>query len=136
MERSSNDNEAAVKVNAGAVFHMYGGKIGGNAKAIIANGEVNVSGGTVSAKRQAMEVYAGSEVTVSGDAALSVTGTGYSTIAVYGGVVNIRGGKVTNDSGVAVYVPTGESTLNISGGVISTSPSAKQDTVRLVSDSA
>ena len=136
VERSSDDNEAAVKVNAGAVFHMYGGKIGGNAKAIIANGEVNVSGGTVSAKRQAMEVYAGSEVTVSGNAALSVTGSGYSTIAVYGGTVNIRGGKVTNDSGVAVYVPTGESTLNISGGVISTSPSAKKDTVRLVSDSA
>ena len=121
VERSSDDNEAAVKVNAGAVFHMYGGKIGGNAKAILAYGTVNVSGGTVSAKRQAMEVYAGSEVTVSGNAALSVTGSGYSTIAIYGGTVNICGGTVTNDSGAAVYVPSGESTLNISGGVISTS---------------
>ena len=135
VERSSDDNEAAVKVNAGAVFHMYGGKIGGNAKAILAYGTVNVSGGTVSAKRQAMEVYAGSEVTVSGNAALSVTGSGYSTIAIYGGTVNICGGTVTNDSGAAVYVPSGESTLNISGGEISTSSSAKKDTVLLASDS-
>ena len=135
VERSSDDNEAAVKVNAGAFFNMYGGKIGGNAKAILAYGTVHASGGTVSAKRQAMEVYAGSEVTVSGNAALSVTGTGYSTIAVYGGVVNIRGGKMTNDSSSAVYVPSGESTLNISGGEISTTSSAKADTIRLMSDS-
>ena len=130
-----NTGGAAVKVNAGAVFNMYGGKIGGTDKAILAYGTVNVSGGTVSAMREAMEVYAGSEVTVSGNAALSVTGSGYSTIAVYGGVVNIRGGKVTNNSGSAVYAPSGESTLNISGGEISTSSSAKKDTIRLVSDS-
>ena len=136
VERSSDDNEAAVKVNAGAVFHMYGGKIGGNAKAIIAEGEVNAFGGTVSAKRQAIEVKAGSKVTVSGNAALSVTGTSNSTIAIYGGTVNICGGTVTNASGVAVYVPSGESTLNISGGKISTSSSAKKDTILLASDSA
>ena len=137
VERSSDDNEAAVKVNAGAVFHMYSGKIGGNAKAILTEGEVNAFGGTVSAKRQAMEVYAGSNVTVSGNAELSVTETGYSTIAVYGGTVNICGGTVTNASGVAVYVPSGESsTLNISDGEISTSSSAKKDTILLASDSA
>ena len=136
VERSSDDNEAAVKVNAGAFFNMYGGKIGGNAKAILSNGTVNVFGGTVRAKRGAIEVKAGSEVTVSGNAALSVTEEGYSTIAIYGGVVNIRGGTVTNDYGsAAVYVPYGESTLNISGGEISTASSARTDTIRLMSDS-
>ena len=135
VERSSDDNEAAVKVNTGAVFNMYGGKIGGNAKAILSNGTVNVFGGTVRAKRGAVQVEAGSEVTVSDNAALSVTGTSYSTIAIYGGAVNIRGGTVTNDYSAAVYAPSGESTLNISGGEISTAPSAKTDTIRLMSNS-
>ena len=135
VERSSDDSEAAVKVNTGAVFNMYGGKIGGNAKAILSNGTVNVFGGTVRAKRGAVQVEAGSEVTVSDNAALSVTGTSYSTIAIYGGAVNIRGGTVTNDYSAAVYVPSGESTLNISGGEISTASSARTDTIRLNSDS-
>ncbi|MBQ7822354.1 MAG: S-layer homology domain-containing protein [Clostridia bacterium] len=123
---------AAVDNLSGAKFNMYGGTLDSTYHSIRNKGTVNISGGTVTSDRDAIQADAG-DVTISGTALVTSTGSGWATVNLYGGKFDITGGTITHgNGGLPVNVPASASgSLNISGGSITTS--GKKDTVYLTS---
>ncbi len=121
-----------VSNEADAEMNMYGGKLETTNIGIKNSGTVNISGGTVTSARNAIEANSG-KVTVSDTAVISGTGSGWSTINIYkDAVVNITGGTVKHDNGSvtvnATHNAAGE--LNISGGTVTSS--GKSETLYLL----
>ena len=123
------DNTFGIRGSENVVVDIKGGEIRSqtNRLAIYVSGnkdnaiQLNISGGSIQNKGQAIQAYSGAVVNVSGSANIhSETGTAISTQSGYGAVeLNILGGNISTASRTGYAVQArGESKVNISGGTI------------------
>lgn len=129
--RGDADNTFGIRGKSNVVVNISGGKVSafpGNRLAMYISGDndnaikINMTGGTIEAKSQAIQAYSGAVINVSGDANIySQTSTAISTQSGYGVVeLNVTGGSITTDSGSGYAVYARESSVvNIEGGTIS-----------------
>ena len=147
----SGKSTVAIKGGSFTVNHSFAGIMleNGKSSVTISNGtflqkgngrlilseckKLKISGGTFKAKKTALNVDGGTAALTGGtfSGENSKGEDGYGTVMLTGGSLNISGGKISNDTGVALLVSSNKK-LTLSGGTIFVKSSSKEAPVAVM----